>query len=162
MPRGTTGLTAQTLVLGGSLEPFRKSTRYLSALSDGGYALTLRNRRRQSINVQLRKNRAIVRVLNNSTGLYADPLQKLGPAAPAEGTVTQTAYQTFTDSALKGDGSALVFMVADSADNFADAEIGLQSLSSLKVFLTSAAGLARSIADAGRTMFTIGFAQRPK
>lgn len=131
MPTNADGIKDEDLPVDGNLYPFQKLTRYHAVPPTGWSELSLVSAKTQFISVQMRKAQATVIVLNEGSGLYDGQVYKLGVTARVKGIVQvlNCPRQTYTNSAVKGDGLSWVWMAADSEANSKDAKIALQLVS---------------------------------
>lgn len=131
MPTNADGIKDEELPADGSLYPFQKLTRYHAVPPTGWSELSLVSTKTQFISIQMRKSQATVIVLNEGIGLYDGQVYKLGVTARAKRTVQviKVPVQTYTNSAVKGDGLSWIWVTADSEANSEDAKIALQLVS---------------------------------
>lgn len=136
MPLNTQGLNNAVLPDDGQFHLFEKYDRYYAESTAGWRSVTIENRLTQFICLQILQSTATIFVINLGSGLADGQVSKFGPTPNAIGTVeiNQISYQSFQVN-LQGDGGTCVWMNGDSPQNSANAEIALQELSLMEMFL---------------------------
>src|ERR1700681_2570046 len=129
MPLNTTGINNVSLPLNGSLQPFKKFTRFFAVPESHWYSAQIQSDVNQFISVQFSEQQAVVNVVNS----LVNPSSVIKYAGNAANFVTQNvvANQTLNWN-LQGNGKQLVWINADSIQNSQSATITVQSLQSIQ------------------------------
>jgi predicted nuclease of predicted toxin-antitoxin system len=127
MPLDTSSISNQSLPMDGQMHSFTKFTRYYAVPASHFYAATIKSNVNTFISVQFMENSAVVNAVNASS---IDNVIQYYANSKSLVTSNVDSHQSI-QWYVKGNGSQIVWINADSIQNSQTAAISLQSLQSI-------------------------------